>query len=86
MDRVGESITTSAPTGLVPAAIRYEATALCETACTGVTPIVRRPVGSRSNYRSGVIQDDPLPGVMGGRDFVTGVTPASGSGMTTFGR
>lgn len=84
MDRVTEFITTSAPAGLVPAAIRYENTPLCETSC--VVPIVRRPVDSRSNYRSGVAQDDPLPGVVGGRDYVTGVVPASGSGMTIFGR
>lgn len=73
--------TTSLPTGFVPAAIRYENKSLCVTACDGVPTIVRRPVRSRSDYRSGVMQDGPLPGVVAGQDFVPGVAPPSGSGM-----
>lgn len=68
-----EVVETSDPAGLVPAAIRYEGKALCDTQCAAVPPIPRRRVGSRSGYRSGVVQDGPLPGTLPGRDFVTGV-------------
>ena len=80
MDRE-ETVTTTDPTGFVPAAIRYEDKQLCVGCTEGVVPIVRRPLASRANYRSGVAQDDPLPGVVGGRDFVTGVVPPSGAGV-----
>ena len=83
-----EYVSTSEPAGLVPAAVRYEASfrgVLCDTACTGIEPIVRRPVASRSNYRSGVRQDGPLPGVVGGRDFVTGVEHPLGAGVRRLG-
>lgn len=73
--------TTSNPAGFVPAAIRYEDKTLCVGACD-VTPITRRPMASRSNYCSGVVQDDPLPGTMLGRDFVTGVGAPSSSGVS----
>ena len=77
-----ETVTTTDPTGFVPAVIRYyEDKQLCVGCSEGVVPIVRRPLASRANYRSGVAQDDPLPGVRGGRDYVTGVVPPSNAGV-----
>lgn len=70
--------TTTAPAGFVPAATELDnnASAKCSTGC-GVVPIVRRPRFSRSNYRSGVVSEELLPGVVRGRDFVTGVQISS---------
>ena len=77
-------VVTSDPEGLVPAAIRYEDKPVCSRGC-GVVPIVRRPVASRSNYRSGVASDGALPGVVPGRDYVTGVDHPSTSGVRLYG-
>ena len=80
-------VVTSDPEGFVPAAIQYEdnrRSVLCSRAC-GVVPIPRRPLASRPNYRSGVVADGALPGAIPGRDFVTGVSHPSTSGVRGFG-
>ena len=75
-------VTTDDPAGLRPVALGDDEP-LCETTC--VPPLTVRPAASRSNFRNGVVQDDPLPGVVRGRDYVTGVTPGSNSGLTRLG-
>lgn len=72
-------VTTRDPAGLRPVSLASGA-ALCESGC--VPAIRRRPLRSRSNYRSGVV---PMQPEATERDFVTNVSEPSGTGSRVVG-